>query len=478
MIFKTHGRALPLGSGALALALCTASVFAQTQSTASDEAQRVKEAAAQPQAAGATAQIASDADTSGEDVTFEQVLDNPDDIDLNYRFAKAEVRRGNLRSAIGTLERILILAPGRVDVRVMYAVVLFRSNSLIQARDGFQTLAKLNLPPDLQDTVRRYLREIELRGKPTRYYVQASLGLQTDTNRTSGPDGDIIQIGGTNLNINGTAASRKEDYAGTASVVGGFTHRLGNAQGDKIFGQAGVYHGEQASLDSFDVSLLFGEFGRDFNTSYGKWTVKGFGSTTRLSHENFLNSIGGEIRFDHKVDSQIRLYESFRTEHQNFQPIGENLAADNEDGLLHNATFGMHYKMRPDLLVDAHVRVNWKNARQQFDSYAGREAGATVTWLMGEGTFSQFTGNWRVDEYKAPNAFVNANRSRSDRKLHLRASMGTPLANILGKDNVPYYLTDSLMSFGLDYRNSASSLPNYDYYNVQFSAVLTKRWDF
>ena len=45
---------------------------------------------------------------------------------MNLRFARSQIARENIRGASATLERILLLEPGRPDVRLLYAVVLFR----------------------------------------------------------------------------------------------------------------------------------------------------------------------------------------------------------------------------------------------------------------------------------------------------------------------------------------------------------------
>jgi hypothetical protein len=44
-------------------------------------------------------------------------------VDLNFRFAKVQLDRGNACGAIGTLERILLLTQNFSEVRMMYAIV-------------------------------------------------------------------------------------------------------------------------------------------------------------------------------------------------------------------------------------------------------------------------------------------------------------------------------------------------------------------
>ncbi|MBI5883660.1 MAG: hypothetical protein HZB91_11220 [Elusimicrobia bacterium] len=50
---------------------------------------------------------------AGSEVTYEQVMADPDNIELNYRYALSRVGRGDLRAAASTLERILLVKSDR-----------------------------------------------------------------------------------------------------------------------------------------------------------------------------------------------------------------------------------------------------------------------------------------------------------------------------------------------------------------------------
>ena len=66
-------------------------------------------------------------------VTYEQVLADPDNVELNFRYARAQVARGDLRGASATLERILMTDPSLAQARLFHAIVLLRLDSLQDA---------------------------------------------------------------------------------------------------------------------------------------------------------------------------------------------------------------------------------------------------------------------------------------------------------------------------------------------------------
>ena len=79
------------------------------QTTDTEELERETTEAEEPrQAAGQ----ALDVDTlSGAPVSYQDVLADPDNLELNLRFARTQVAQGNVRGAAATLERILLIDP-------------------------------------------------------------------------------------------------------------------------------------------------------------------------------------------------------------------------------------------------------------------------------------------------------------------------------------------------------------------------------
>ena len=86
----------------------------------------------------------------GGDSTDADILAHPDDIVLNFRWAKAQLARGEVRGASATLERILVLDPDLAPVRLYYAIVLYRLDSLDEARSQFDRLLQMNISPEVE----------------------------------------------------------------------------------------------------------------------------------------------------------------------------------------------------------------------------------------------------------------------------------------------------------------------------------------
>src|SRR6185295_530487 len=140
------------------------------------------------QAATKAAREAAKRQAGGEeDVTWEQVMAKPDDIELNYRFAQTQIRQGNLKGAVATLERLLLVDPGLAKVRLLYALVLFRLGDLDGSERELNTLKKGSVPEDLKAQINDYLAQIEKQRRRTHINAALSLGFGYDDNRNAAP---------------------------------------------------------------------------------------------------------------------------------------------------------------------------------------------------------------------------------------------------------------------------------------------------
>ena len=73
-------------------------------------------------------------DLPSEDEAFAAVFENPADLLLNFRLASAQIRNGNLKGAVATLERILTLSPDNSQAQSLLAGAQFRLGNTAESR--------------------------------------------------------------------------------------------------------------------------------------------------------------------------------------------------------------------------------------------------------------------------------------------------------------------------------------------------------
>lgn len=175
-----------------------------------------------------TAQDALDLEafSKGPPVTFQQVLEDPDNIELNVRYALTQIRDGNVRGAGATLERVLLIRPDLAVVRVLFAIVLFRLDNLDEAERELVSLLELDLEPKLRRQIDQYLDQIASRRKKTIFTFAMNFATQYDWNRNASPKSEIRLAADLPTRTTGDS-SRQDDLALNGLAQLSFEHDLG-----------------------------------------------------------------------------------------------------------------------------------------------------------------------------------------------------------------------------------------------------------
>lgn len=141
-------------------------------------------------------------------IKYTDVMKDPDNIELNFRFARQQVADGNVKGAAATLERILLIQPDLAVVRVFYAAVLIRLDSLDEAEQQLD-LVSASGDPRASEQVERYRDVIADRRQKTRISVSVAAGGQYDTNPSATPAGNSLLVS----DIAVTSGDTDDDYA-------------------------------------------------------------------------------------------------------------------------------------------------------------------------------------------------------------------------------------------------------------------------
>ena len=83
-------------------------------------------------------------------IKYEEILDNPTDLELNLNYAKQQEKNGNVKSTIATLERLSMLYPQNSDIKLYLLSILLKMDSEVKVNLMVKTM--LNDPNTTQDT--------------------------------------------------------------------------------------------------------------------------------------------------------------------------------------------------------------------------------------------------------------------------------------------------------------------------------------
>ncbi len=102
--------------------------------------------------------VATSAIASEKNITYMQILQKPNDLDLNLKYAQQQSKMGNFKQTISTLERLTMLYPDNVEIKLYLLSVLVQVDSPEKANS---IIEEMKLRRDLDPEDLETLIEIE-----------------------------------------------------------------------------------------------------------------------------------------------------------------------------------------------------------------------------------------------------------------------------------------------------------------------------
>ena len=102
--------------------------------------------------------VATSAIASEKNITYMQILQKPNDLDLNLKYAQQQGKMGNFKQTISTLERLTMLYPDNVEIKLYLLSVLVQVDSPEKANS---IIEEMKLRRDLDPEDLETLIEIE-----------------------------------------------------------------------------------------------------------------------------------------------------------------------------------------------------------------------------------------------------------------------------------------------------------------------------
>ena len=97
---------------------------------------------------------------------YEEIQENPLSLSLNLKYAKEQENLGNVKNAMITIERLLLLYPNDIDLNVYYLDLLLDLNSISKASEVVnQLLMNENSGQALLDELGLIAKELDLQKK-------------------------------------------------------------------------------------------------------------------------------------------------------------------------------------------------------------------------------------------------------------------------------------------------------------------------
>ena len=400
-------------------------------------------------------------------ITYLEILENPNDLDLNLTYAKQQGELGNFKQTIATLERLNIVYPDNVEIKLYLLSVLVQIDSPEKAKT---IIEEMKLRKDLEAEDLETLQEIEEELKE----IEPSLWtLALDMGLSSVWSNNVNSVSRTRLKM---TSDEREEF-GSAKYDRTGSGSLGISASRPV--------GEQSSLLislSHSTSDQYQELDDDFQ-SYGLT----LGLDTVLGNQNLSPYlIIGKTDYVADADSFSLMYGiggnftvgenhsfsygySFTDSKANHNSMDNT--ADDDNAIAHGASLGYDYVFNS--LISSSIALGVSDTDAKAD--AGNDA-ETYDFSFG----LNFAFPWALisvssahsfTDYKRQDTSIDSNIIRSDYSDTFSFSITKAVGDVF-----PFLDPNRSLFINLSYDNvkSESNILNYDYDSESYTLGISK----
>jgi hypothetical protein len=404
---------------------------------------------------------------NNKNITYMQILQNPKDLDLNLKYAQQQGKMGNFKQTISTLERLNMLYPDSVEIKLYLLSVLVQVDSPEKANT---IIEEMKLRRDLTSEDLEALLEIEEELKdrePSLWNITADLsfgGLYTDNvnsvskTRLKSSSDSVIGFNSAKYDrtlSGGIGLSASRPIGEESSFLMNISHTSSeqHSETDDDYQSYGLTFALDTVLGNQSLSPYFMLSKSDYQTDADSFSkMYGIGGFFSVGERNsfsygysFSDSKGNHNSTDNTAQETNSIGHSFTLGHDFIltQIISTSL--------------GLGYS-------DSDVRVDAGNDYETYDFSLGLNFAFPWAYIAVGNSMS-------FNDYKKEDSSVHSNKLRSD----YTNTVDIMLTKAIG-DIFPAIDPNRSFFINLSYEKliSEANLLNYDYISDSFSLSLSK----
>ena len=110
------------------------------------------------------------------EITYKEILDNPTDLELNLNYAKQQESSGNLKLTIATLERLSMLYPESLEIKLYLLSILIKMDSAVKVDLMVRTMMDdPNTPNETKKVIAKLLTNTGKEKKESKWFAYLDL---------------------------------------------------------------------------------------------------------------------------------------------------------------------------------------------------------------------------------------------------------------------------------------------------------------
>ena len=412
------------------------------------------------------------------EITYQEILENPTDLELNLNYAKQQEKTGNLKLVISTLERLNMLYPENLDIKLYLLSILIEMDSKVKVDLMVRTMMNdPNIPDETKKTITKLLTS-PLEEKDNKWFAYLDLKyMQTEEDNVSG--------------ITKTKKLLQEDNLIPYPAVDG---RL-VVEDDKTFNRTGALTIGRNINDSssvfFNISLdvktigkkvtgdsdtvassvsYFKILGNNYISPYAYWSKPNYRRQEDYESKGYGFNNTYFFNEKHNINYGVAFSET------SYERSSAFTTADDNDSDVYSTFVKYNLNFTKKSQLGTKLILNRTEAKKEFDSYDSTGINLIYSHFLPFGTL-KLSSTFLKNAYDEPETFLSATKIRDDESFVNSISLEGQASQLLP------FVKNSKISKGLFYtlklRQSdvSSNIENHDVERKFLTMGLTKRFN-
>ena len=404
---------------------------------------------------------------NNKNITYVQILQNPNDLDLNLKYAQQQGKMGNYKQTISTLERLNMIYPDNVEIKLYLLSVLVQIDSPEKANT---IIEEMKLRRDLEAEDLESLKEIEEELKDRAPSLWA-LTLSTDVGSVWSDN--VNSVSKTRLKMSSDSKigfnSAKYDRTASASMGISATRPVGEQSSLLInFSHTTSDQDQELDDDSQSYGLTFGLDTVIGNQSLSPYLIMSkTDAMTDADSFSFMYGVGGFFSVGERNSINYGYSYTDSKANHNFS----DTTANESNAIAHGYTLGHDYILNK--LISTSIGLGYSESNAKVE--VGNDA-ETYDFSIGLNfafpwAYVSVSNAHSFNDYKTVDTSIVSNIVRSD---HTN-TLGVALTKAMG-DFFPVIDPNRTLFFNLSYEKliSEANIMNYDYITDSFALSFSK----
>ena len=411
--------------------------------------------------------ISTSAFSSEKNITYMQILQDPNNLDLNLKYAQQQGKVGNFKQTISTLERLNMLYPDNVEIKLYLLSVLVQVDSPEKANT---IIEEMKLRRDLEPEDLETLQEIEeeLRDRePSLWNLTADVGFGA----TFSNNVNSVSKTGKKLESDAIAnfTSARHDRTESASLGITATRPVGEESSLLLnFAHSTSNQYQEADDDFQSYGLTIGLDTTLGNQSLSPYIIM---SKTDAQHDadsfSFMLGVGGFFTAGERHSFSYGYSYSDSKANQN----SEDTTADETNSIGHGFTFGYDAILTP--IISSSLSLGYSDSDAKVDAgndYETYEFGIGLNFAF-PWAYIAWSASTSFNDYKVADTSVDSTKLRSDHATTTDIMITKAIGDIF-----PIIDPNRTLFINLSYEKtfSEANIMNYDYLADSFALSFSK----